>query len=115
MEWTKIGNPVAIGGGSWGYRIDYRTEYEGKELILNLTHLNNEIPLTVIKSLDQAKSKLIPGLSDLNYLINTKEKLNSGEQVGTYSTKSPINHLHIGLTVDGKLVEPIQEIRMCGQ
>lgn len=87
-EWTRIDEqPVSIGGGSWGYRVDYKTTYKGRTLILNFTHLNNQ--------------------------INPTKSLASGTQIGTYITTSQINHLHTGLSVDGRWIEPIQQAKMC--
>ncbi|MDD5147392.1 MAG: hypothetical protein PHV63_02485 [Candidatus Daviesbacteria bacterium] len=86
VEWTRIEDaPIPIGEGSWGYRIDYQAEYKGRRLVLDLTHLNQQ--------------------------INSAKTLKSGEQVGTVF--AGIGHLHIGLSVDGRWVEPIQETRMC--
>ncbi|MCR4306216.1 MAG: hypothetical protein NUV73_03985, partial [Candidatus Daviesbacteria bacterium] len=88
VEWTRIDEqPIPIGGGSWGYRVDYKTTYKGQTLILNFTHLNNQINLT--------------------------KSLTSGTQIGTYITTSQINHLHTGLSVDGRWIEPIQQAKMC--
>ncbi len=82
-------NPIPIGGnGEWGYRINFTaTSAQGKKLYLDLTHLSNA------------------GLSD-------KASLVSGETLGKY-IGGEINHLHIGLSVDGNWVEPVQQANMC--
>lgn len=88
IQWTRVDpQPIAIGQGSWGYRIDYTATYQGKRLYLDLTHLNSN--------------------------ISTAQTLMSGETVGTVF--QPIGHLHTGLSVDDTWMEPIQDARMCSQ
>lgn len=87
-EWTRIDDqPIPIGGGSWGYKINYQTNYKGKTLVLDLTHINNQ--------------------------ISSAKTLKSGEQAGTMF--AGIGHLHTGLSVDNTWVEPIQEAKMCAK
>lgn len=85
IEWVKDGGVIAIGGGSWGYRINYRATYQGKRIYLDLTHLNQQ--------------------------INSAPTLHSGDEVGTVFTG--IGHLHTAVSVDDRWVEPMQELRMC--
>jgi len=88
--WTRAeSQPIKIGqNAEWGYRVNFTaTTSQDKKLYLDLTHLSAG--------------------------LNNSSSLRSGETVGTVF--ADIGHLHFGLSVDGRWVEPIQEARMCAQ
>ncbi len=91
VDWNRIQDPIAINGGSWGYKVLYKATYQGKELILDLTHINGVIaPYATVKS---------------------------GDPIGTiypHTDGNGIGHLHTALSVNGTWVEPIREAKMCG-
>lgn len=91
VEWKKVSGPIPIPGPKgtfWGYKAEYTTSFEGKELKLDLTHIKN----------------------------NVAGGGKSGEQVaavynGTDGTGR--GHLHTLLYVDGKPVETAKEALIC--
>ena len=88
--WTRAeSQPIKIGqNAEWGYRVNFTANTsQDKKLYLDLTHLSAG--------------------------LNNSSSLRSGETVGTVF--ADIGHLHFGLSVDGRWVEPIQEARMCAQ
>ena len=89
ITWTKQQGPVAISGGAWGYKFIYTSVYKGKNLVLDLTHVNPSVTADVLQSGDHATS--------------------------VYSgTDGPgAGHLHTALSVDGVWVEPGQDALMC--
>jgi hypothetical protein len=89
-SWVLVSGPIPINSGSWGWKAEYATEFNGKNLKLDLTHINPQV----------------------------KSSVKSGEQVGSvYSGTdgSGRGHLHTLLYVDGKPVETEKEAFICSK
>ncbi len=89
VKWTKVKGPDPISGGADGYKVEYETEYGGKRVRIDLTHLNSSIN------------------------ANAQQ---SGDVVST--TKSGVDrdgggHLHTAISVDGKWLDSISEAHLC--
>lgn len=88
VEWRKVSGPTPIAGGAWGYKAEYVTNFQGKELKLDLTHINN----------------------------NVSPAGRSGEEITrTYPSTDGAGrgHLHTLLYVDGRPVETAEEAYIC--
>ncbi len=88
IEWNLIQGPTHIAtanGTSWGYKMVYEGNYNGKKLTLDLTHLSSN--------------------------ISKSQTLRSGDKVGVVSSQVP--HLHTAVAVDGVWVEAAKEAFMC--
>ncbi|OGH14506.1 MAG: hypothetical protein A3H50_00575 [Candidatus Levybacteria bacterium RIFCSPLOWO2_02_FULL_37_10] len=72
---------------NWGYRQIYNTLFNGHSIDLELTHLNESLP------------------------ILQSTTISSGTQVAT--THSVAAHLHTGVIIDGTPVDPITDLFMC--
>lgn len=87
VDWVRIQDPVPITGGLHGYKVLYQTEFQGKKIILDLTHINSRLdnPMIILPSGAQ--------IASLFQYTNT--------------------HLHVGLQIDGTPIEAEKEARMC--
>lgn len=85
VQWNFVNNEYL--NSSWGWRHYYSTQFNGQAVRLELTHLNNSSP--------------IPGPTSIA----------SGTQVAI--THPIAAHLHTGVTIDGRPVDPITDLFMC--
>lgn len=85
VTWSYVSHEYL--NSNWGWRQYYSTQFNGEAIRLELTHLNNSDPIS--------RSTSIP----------------SGTQVAI--THPIAAHLHTGVTIDGKAVDPITDISMC--
>lgn len=90
VTWTKVAGPIAISGGSWGYRYEFETTSSGKRIRLDMTHINKEITSSV----------------------------NSGEQIGTVYSGFDTDgggHLHTAASIDGQWIDSISDSFYCSK
>jgi hypothetical protein len=88
VNWDLYSGPTAIASGAWGYKSVFVADFQGKEIRLDLTHINARV----------------------------KSSGSSGEQVGTVynGTDGPGGgHLHTLVYVDGRPVETAKEAFVC--
>ncbi len=90
VTWTKKEGPTPLDQGRWGYKFIYTANYKGKEILLDLSHLNSR-------------------------LVNDSSSIDSGEKLGTLFPSGVWGgaHLHTGVKVDGTPIEVQQEALMC--
>lgn len=84
LQWKFVKSEFLNAG--WGFRQVYNSQFNGRSIDLELTHLNEQYPPT--------------------YAL-----INSGAQIAT--THSIAGHLHTGVVIDGKPVDPISDLFMC--
>ncbi len=85
VQWSFVSNEYL--NSSWGWRHYYSTQFNGQAVRLELTHLNNSNP------------------------ISGSTSIASGTQVAI--THPIAAHLHTGVTIDGRPVDPITDLFMC--
>jgi hypothetical protein len=91
-QWTRVPqnpDPFPINGSSWGYKTIYTTTYQGKQILLDLTHINQAF---------------------LNPALN----LSSGSPIATIFNMGG-SHLHTGLKVNNVPVEAQKDAFMCSK
>lgn len=89
VKWTKVKGPEPISGGADGYKVEYETDFGGKKIRIDLTHIHGT--------------------------INTAAQ-NSGDVVSTLKAgvdRDGEGHLHTAVSVDGKWVDAISEAKLC--
>lgn len=89
VNWTLASGPTTLNGGSWGVKLEYTaTTADGKQILLDLTHLDSNV--------DSGANK-------------------SGDQVGI--TKEGVDknggHLHTAVSLNGNWLDSISETHIC--